>query len=123
MASSCSYKEVFQVQEGKDFQDEEGEEFQVKEGMRHVFLIFEGLLIIFGHKLEGSRTFLCLGCKFHLFSMGLGFLEALSYPPLKPAALSLLDALNPCLARLSRSLICPSLLPHLLSLFLGDFGF
>ena len=70
MALSCSYKEEFQVKAGKGFQDEKGEEFQVKEGMRHVFLMFEGLLIIVGHKLEGSRTFLCLGCKFHLFSIG-----------------------------------------------------
>ena len=50
MASSCSYKEDFQVQEGKGFQDEEGEEFQVKEGLRHVFLMLEGLLSIVGHK-------------------------------------------------------------------------
>ena len=50
MASSCSYIGVFQVQEGKGFQDEEGEGFQVKEGLRHVFLMLEGLLSIVGHK-------------------------------------------------------------------------
>ena len=52
MASSCSYKEDFQIQEGKGFQDEEGEEFQVKEGERHVFLKPEGILSIGGHKLK-----------------------------------------------------------------------
>ena len=52
MASSCSYKEDFQIQEGKGFQDEEGEEFQVKEGERHVFLMLEGVLNIVGHKLK-----------------------------------------------------------------------
>ena len=50
MASSCSYKEDFQVQEGKGFQDEQGEEFQVKEGEGHDFLMLEGLLSIVGHK-------------------------------------------------------------------------
>ena len=55
MASSCNYKEDFQVQEGKGFQDEEGEEFHVKEGERHVFLMLEGLLIIGGQNLEVSR--------------------------------------------------------------------
>ena len=55
MASSCNYKEDFQVQEGKGFQDEEGEEFQIKHGERHVFLVLEGLLIICGHKVEVSR--------------------------------------------------------------------
>ena len=55
MASSCSYIEVFQVQEGKGFQDEQREEFQVKEGEKHVFLVLEGLLIICGHKVEVSR--------------------------------------------------------------------
>ena len=52
MASSCSYIEDFQVQEGKGFQDEEGEEFQIKEGERHVFLMLEGILNIVGHKLK-----------------------------------------------------------------------
>ena len=50
MASSCSYKEDFQVQEGKGFRDEEGEEFQVKDGVGHVFLMLEGLLNMVGHK-------------------------------------------------------------------------
>ena len=50
MASSFSNKEAFQVQEGKGFQDEEGEEFQVKGGLRHVFLMLEGLLSVVGHK-------------------------------------------------------------------------
>ena len=39
MASSCSYKEDFQVQEGKGFQDEEGKEFQDEEGLAFLILM------------------------------------------------------------------------------------
>ena len=60
MASSCSYIEVFQVQEGKGFQDEEGEEFQIKEGERHDFLMLEGILNIVGHKRKVLEHFLVL---------------------------------------------------------------
>ena len=85
MASSCNYKEDFQVQEGKGFQDEEGDEFQVKHGERHVFLVLEGLLIICGHKMEGSRCFPCLGCKFTYFSWDQGFQKPYPQPLISAA--------------------------------------
>ena len=65
----------------KGFQDEVGEEFQVKRGLRHVFLMLEGLLSVVGHKWEVSRKFTSLpwvSCNSYQFW---GFLEALSLIP------------------------------------------